>query len=337
MNVTPRDLMNVNVDAKQCFNATDLLRMAAELSLGIEPADVAPPTMRAPLFTGRYMAREVQPGLIATASDISYLRDQSVTVDIDASLICGILLDGHADEMNIAGHGRVAKCLERPVLVGFGARATCGQHILASRRIRDAGFILRPNFFERFGEHVSDDGLSVLREFVTARFSATTLVRSPSLLEIARRSLDHPYNGHLGVLFLESNTLAFVIEIANLLRQERQQVAAIGKRHYDRVIEARDILDRSIVSPPSTLELARLVGVNITTLQANFKRVFATTIFGYVRDQRLMMAQVLLREHHLLAGEVGRRMGFSNPSAFAAAYKRRFGYSPTEERGRSAH
>ncbi|WP_204307429.1 hypothetical protein, partial [Enterobacter hormaechei] len=77
-----------------------------------------------------------------------------------------------------------------------------------------------------------------------------------------------PYNGELGQLFLESNTLSYVVEVAELLKQERRLVALIGRRHFERVMEARDILDADLVAPPRTLELARRVGVNVTTLQA---------------------------------------------------------------------
>jgi AraC-like DNA-binding protein len=171
----------------------------------------------------------------------------------------------------------------------------------------------------------------MLNCFVTPKFQTRILPRSPRLVEIARRNLDHAYTGALGELFLESNTLAFVIEVADLLKEESRKVALIGRRHYDRAMEVRDILDANLASPPRILELAERVGMNVTTLQASFKTVFATTIFGYVRTQRLLIAQALLTEYGKSVAEVGYKVGFSNAAAFSAAYRRYFGHSPRKD------
>lgn len=96
-------------------------------------------------------------------------------------------------------------------------------------------------------------------------------------------------------------------------------------------MHAKAILDKDLVTPPKTCDLARQVGTNINTLQAHFKRVFQTTIFGYIRARRLEMARVLITEHHLSSKETAFRVGFSNPAAFTAAYRRHFGHPPSAE------
>ncbi len=327
--------MTLHWESKTGLTPSRLLKESAELSLGIEPIDMSAQLFETPLFSGRLIIHEVQPGLIATASDITYLSNEPVDVTVDASLICGVLLAGEPESMQVGNHETVAKSHERPVLVGFDQPVICSRKMERACRTSDAGFVIKPTFFERFGHDVMDDGLRELHEFLEAPFRSKTLMRSPRVLDIARRILDHPYNGELGTLFLESSALNLVVEVADLLRIEQRNVTAIGQRHYKRVAEAREILDHRLVDPPSTLELSRLVGVNVTTLQENFKQVFKTTIFGYVRDQRLQMARILLMEHGLSAAEAGRKVGFSSPSAFAAAYKRRFGYPPKLERGRT--
>ncbi|MEM1140849.1 MAG: helix-turn-helix transcriptional regulator, partial [Pseudomonadota bacterium] len=56
---------------------------------------------------------------------------------------------------------------------------------------------------------------------------------------------------------------------------------------------------------------------------------FGTTIFGYIREQRLEMARYLLLDHGLKVSEAGYRVGFSSPAAFSSAYRRRFGHPPS--------
>ncbi len=324
--------MAVYYKESEGFALSHLLQKGAEALLGVRPVDRTAASLTTPLFSGRLLAHTVHPGLIATACDVTYTADCELVVEMEAALMCCIQLDGDRECMEVGTFGCVAKCLGRPVLVGIGKKAVCRRTLVARQCTCDMGFLLRPTFFDRFGPQVADDELRILHDFVHADFQTETLMRSSRLVDIARHTLNHSYNSQLSELFLESNTLAFVIEIANLLKNEARHVAKIGRRHYDRVMEARDILDNRIVSPPSTLELARLVGGNVTTLQAHFKRVFGTTIFGYVRSQRLLMARHMLIEHRLDIAEVGYKVGFSTPSAFSAAYRRHFGYPPTQER-----
>ncbi|WP_353181847.1 AraC family transcriptional regulator [Bosea sp. (in: a-proteobacteria)] len=313
------------------MTASDIVRLGAAFSLGAQPVDVSPRELDTPLYTGRLLAHEVQPGLTVTASDITYVTNQDLTVDMEPTLLCGVMLKGCATETEVIGYGRVTRCPERVHLMGFGVPMRYRSPVVSGQRFLTAGFFLKPAFFARFGGDLADDGLATLQELVTGEFRMETLARSARLLEIARLCHEHPYRGQLAELFLESNALSYVVEVAELLKQERRMIALMGRRQYERVLEAREILDSDLVNTPTSLQLARRVGVNVTTLQTNFKAVFGTTIFGHVRDQRLLMARVLLQEHGLGVAEAAHRVGFSRPSAFSAAYRKYFGCSPRSE------
>jgi AraC-like DNA-binding protein len=322
------------VASAEGFRPSELIRFAADQALGVTL--VMPPSghVDTPIFAGRLLSKEVQPGLRVAADDITYLTSDSIQSEAEPALMCGCLLEGGPETMEVVGYGPITRYAERPAIFGFREPTRFKLSGMMSHRSRAAGFVIKPAFFDRFGDTVKSDGLAALREFIMADFRFESLPRSSKVTDIARRSLDHPYGDQLGELFLESNTLSFVIEIAELLAQERRMIAAIGKRHYERVMEARDILDANLVTPPKILDLTKRVGVNLTTLQMNFKTVFGTTIFGYVRTQRLQMARVLLREHHLAVAEAGYRVGFVSPSAFTAAYRRYFGHPPGQDMAR---
>lgn len=320
-------------DTQERFTAERLLQRAADLAVALTPIDMSARRLRTALFSGRLLMCEVQPGLIVTASDVLYFKGDTVQLQADPALSCSILLGGEAERMRIDRHAEVCKRLEHAVLIGHAHRVRVERpEIVRAHRSRDAGFMLKPAFFDRFGTQLADDGLAGLRAFAESDYRTATLARSPRLLGIARQILDCPYSGHLGRLFLEGSALALVAEVAALLAQEHLQVPRMGKRRYDQVMLARAILDARVAAPPSTLALARLVGVNVTTLQASFKQVHGVTLFGYVREQRLLMARCLLQECDVAAAEIGRRVGFSSPAAFATAYRRRFGHPPTAAR-----
>lgn len=323
-----RTMRQISVDG---FNVPHVVRVAAEQALGIKISDASPQVIETPLCSGRVLVSEVQPGLVVAASELTYLTDAPIASESAPSVSCGILLDGDNETMEVEGYGPITRKAGCPAVKGYCRPTKFLLRGPGPRRSLAAGILIEPRFFDRFGQSVDASGIGALREFLEADFRFESLQKSPKLAEIGRRLFDHPYNDQLSRLYLESNALAFVVEVATMLSHEQRMISLIGKRHYERVMEARSVLDDNLVRPPTLIELTRRVGVNLTTLQANFKAVFGTTIFGYLRARRLMMARVLLVEHHLSIAEAGYRVGFSSPSAFTAAYRRYFGHPPGRE------
>lgn len=320
-----------NLIPEQGMTLNDLVRLGAELALGVEPVGIPPQVLETPIYKGRLLAFEVQPGLMLSASDVTYICNQNFAVEMEPALVCGIMLTGSPVASDVEGYGRFVRYPHQVSLMGFDSPVRYSTPLRQGERFRSTGFVLRPPFFDRFADDVADDGLAALRELVEGGFRTAIITHSPCITEIARSCLEHPYTGQLEKLFLESKALAFVIEAAQALKDERRLVALLGRREYDRVMYAREILDADLVGTPTTMELSRRVGINVTTLQANFKTVFGKTIFAHVREQRLMMARVLLQEHRLSVAEAGRRVGFSRASAFSAAYRKHFGHPPRLE------
>ena len=151
------------------------------------------------------------------------------------------------------------------------------------------------------------------------------------MVEIAKRSLAHPYRGELAELFLETNTLGFVLEAASMLKEANRIANTLGRKNYDRVVQVREIIDANLASPPKSLDLAMQVGLNLTTLQAHFKAAYGTSIFGYIRRERLELSRAMLSDTELPVAKVGYQVGFSSPAAFTAAYRRHFGEPPTRK------
>lgn len=316
------------------FSVSDLLREAAERSIALDVTIKSSAPVQTPSMSGMLKADEVQPGLLMSGYDITYLSDGAFAVDVEPSVLCTVLLDGQADPMTIEGHPPVSHLPECVEVLGFGSRLSCARSLTAGQRSRAFGITVRPAFLERFASSVADGDIAPLGDFLAPGFRRTTLPRLANVLEIANQILDHPYGGGLASLYHESHSLRFLLEIAIALKDQERLRKRIGQLEHRRACKAREILDGRLVDPPKALDLAREVGVNLTTLQANFKAVFGTTIFGYVRAQRLKMSRIMIIEHGLRVAEAGLRVGFSNPAAFTAAYRRHFGHPPTVDQGR---
>ncbi|MBB6011752.1 AraC-like DNA-binding protein [Aquamicrobium lusatiense] len=313
------------------FSFEELTRSALRFSTSIRPSNHTPGAEDDDLvFEGRMLDIEVCTGLYATGYDLTYLQDRRVDFDIGASLTCGVLLAGTSLPMEVPGHEAVAQVLHAPVLIGFGSLGECSTNWRSGQRCTMGGFSLRPNFFERFGESVSDDGLVALQGFFRSDFNAIRLPTAPGMSRIAMACINNPYAGDMEALFLESSTLAMVIEIAGMAAQVRRQ----GRipYHHRRLLEiACERIDADLTSPPTTMELVREVGTNVTTLQRIFRQALGTTILGYVQKRRLEIARILLQERAGSISDVGYRVGYASPSAFSAAYRKHFGHSPSAE------
>jgi AraC-like DNA-binding protein len=311
------------------FSASDFLREAAERSMHVTVQHAAMTHVDAPMMRGTVVAEDIQPGLTVAAHDLVYLCDGSYEAEVERSLMCALLVEGETEPMLLPRRSPIEHVVGEVALIGFSAPTHCMRHYRTGQRNRAFALTIKPTFFERFEGDVSDAGLAAFRGLIDP--GADEVIRQPPLVLAALAGeLFHPsYGGELGRLYQESLALRFIVEASARMRDKACFGRLLGRRRAQRLRDARDILDNSLTHPPKTLDLARMVGTNVTSLQREFKQAFGTTIFGYIRARRLAMAHILIVEHGLGIAEAGYRVGFTNAAAFTAAYRRHFGHPPS--------
>lgn len=94
--------------------------------------------------------------------------------------------------------------------------------------------------------------------------------------------------------------------------------------------QAKNLLESELQNPPSIAELAHLIGLNETYLKIHFKAAFDSTIYGFVKKQRIQKAKELLIEKEMNVSEIAREVGYKHPTHFTAAFKKVIGISPKE-------
>lgn len=316
------------------FRHSDLERAAEALSMRLQPQDTALTTMNGPVMQGRMLLHEVQPGLHATGYDMKFEVDLPLVEEIEEDVIlCSTLVSGESEPMVIDGH-EITFSTGGSRLIFVPKRRVCIGSCVAGTQGAVAGFSLRRAWLDQFAQ---DDGtLDPLRQMFEDGVGSRVLREGGPLRALAGQLLSQDYLGALGRINIESAVLASVVAVTGVLAADIRVPHGMSGRQLRRVEDARDILAARLANPPSMEELCRWVGVNPTTLRAQFKATFGTTVFGWLRDRRLEVAQVMLAEGEHSVTEIGWRVGFSNPGAFATAYRRRFGYPPTAERNRPA-
>lgn len=133
-------------------------------------------------------------------------------------------------------------------------------------------------------------------------------------------------------LHLEAKGLELLAAWVDHLESERDASGALRAHDIERLEHARRILVARMTSPPGLPELARLAGLNEAKLKAGFRTHFGSTVYGYLRQHRLDEAHRLLRQGRYNVTEVATRVGYANPSKFAAAFRAQFGISPSHVR-----
>ena len=149
---------------------------------------------------------------------------------------------------------------------------------------------------------------------------------------VAQQIIRCPYNGMTARLYLQGKVCElmalYVDEIAKSV--EKPSANVLRPDTVSRIYNAAEILRSQLEHPPSQTDLAQQIGLGTRTLQKGFKTVFGLTPFAYLTQQRMHLAEQLLRQPNCTVAEVANVVGYANPARFAAAFKRYFGITPSE-------
>lgn len=276
---------------------------------------------------GQFWFNAIRPSVFASGCRFRYLNDIPVSGVYNASMFVGILTAGsHAAD--VEGRSIATDRIGVPTLVALGEPMRFTTHYRAGMTCDMSGF-----FVEAAGLEPLLDDLQVtafpgcrcglqFRQFERAeRLRAT-------LLDLAA----NPYTGRLARLYAEARILAALFEIAlHLEGATAADCPILSALRREQAERAQAMLETALANPPTVGQIARDIGVNETTLRRSFKQVFGVTIIDYLRDRRLDVARVLLREDRLSVAQIAYRVGFASPANFATAYRRRFGHPPRAE------
>ena len=93
---------------------------------------------------------------------------------------------------------------------------------------------------------------------------------------------------------------------------------------------ARDILIKTIESPPDIKTLSRQIGMNEYKFKKGFKALFGKPPMTFLRHYRMEQARNLLLTKKASVTEAALTVGFSNPSSFSACYAKYWGHKPSQ-------
>ncbi|SFU27037.1 AraC-type DNA-binding protein [Pustulibacterium marinum] len=104
----------------------------------------------------------------------------------------------------------------------------------------------------------------------------------------------------------------------------------IDEENILKIRRAKDIVISRMVEPPTLQDLANEVGLNLKKLKVGFKQLYGDSVFSFLFDYKMEFARKMLEHGENNVNEISTRVGYSTPSHFIAAFKKKYGTTPKQ-------
>lgn len=100
--------------------------------------------------------------------------------------------------------------------------------------------------------------------------------------------------------------------------------------------EAMCYIRQHLSALPSLVDIARAIGTHDKKLSLIFRQEMHTTVFAWVREERIRVSKLWLINTHMTLAEIAAKTGFSSPANFSSAFSKQVGVTPGQYRSRMA-
>ncbi|MDR1909670.1 MAG: AraC family transcriptional regulator [Spirochaetaceae bacterium] len=139
------------------------------------------------------------------------------------------------------------------------------------------------------------------------------------------------YSGAIKMLYLDSKINELLAHSLELLQNKIiDKAPRISRTDVEKLLRAKEILDRDITTRITIPQLTRMVYLNEYKLKNGFKHIFGKPVYRYLLDNRMEQARMLLERKTFHIEEIAERVGYSDRSSFSKAFFKRYGYWPGE-------
>lgn len=291
----------------------------------------------APVAEGHFHLSKTLSGMLVHMSELIEDDNAEVSCDRSSEFTVGVLLEG---DLTFSLDDTVTKLSvapgERPLCFAFNILGAVRwrRKMKQGSHVKKALVCLPHNWLQsRFKGH------SALDMFVQKfQLQHTQVLISRVDFTLHKIAQDLIESGKQGACEFELEGLALTLMVGCLKSLQSQQDSFNKKTATSHVsLEALKIcqfLERNILNNPVPVrvnlhEIARELGMSVSSAQRQFKADFKQTIMEYVRARRLEAARAQLIGGTSI-GEVAYLAGYTHTPNFSLAFKKYFGRSPGE-------
>lgn len=204
-------------------------------------------------------------------------------------------------------------------------------NIPSSTQINYLSIILSKEFYYnlinedwQLHEKFSKNILNKKSSYLTAKYLPFT----PAIQWVTHEIKNCTRQGALKRIYIETKIKELLIYQLETLNSKPSSEEKIDEEDYNRLLEAKKILDNDYRNTPTLPELSRLISLNEFKLKKGFKACFGTTVKSYIIKLRMEHAKELFQSKKATVSEAAYKCGYKDVSHFSAAFKNYYGFSP---------
>lgn len=276
--------------------------------------------------------REPHPGLFCQSCERMVTGAPRLRNQTRAGIWVGAMIAG-GWHSSTARHAHTFRTADRPTLITMDAPEECIEYPLGPGRLAMSGIFVSVDFLDEAAQQDPSGSFKALRGLIREGFCRHDLSRADRIFSSLIALKNNPYRGTLADLYAEQQAMAVLLDLAG----QASQTSAADPRPRLRALadEARDMIAAAPGDYRSVSDMAQQLGTNTTSLRRAFQDAFGQPIFEFVCERRMGLAQDLLRGTEMQIAQIAYRVGYRSPSNFTAAYRRKFGHSPANDRRRA--
>ncbi|GGJ96421.1 helix-turn-helix transcriptional regulator [Pseudomonas matsuisoli] len=288
-----------------------------------------------PLFEGRVNWIRLRAGLTLHCSDCVELQSFTTESRMEPRLSFVLFMAG--DNQVRYGDRSVAFKAQRAHEQDFqGLALSVKEPVVFSRRSRQGTHIrkiainLGPEWFESGG--LDDQPYQDVLRFTEQHLAAQHWQPSPRLKAIAEQLLNPPDHAPmLQRLYLESRVLDIAAEaLSGITHCAPLKRMTLRPHEHQRMRQVAALLESGEADDWTLEMIARNAGINVNSLQRQFRQFKGMTVFEYQRSRKLETARQALEREGMSVTQAAWLAGYTSPANFSTAFKRHFGMTPRQ-------
>lgn len=283
-------------------------------------------TLSEQIAHGHVETQELSPGLFLTQAEMHFNKDTVFQEQYQARRVLQLsfCVEGMC-EWNYQGHDK-HQVSPGECSLQSGILKQCDSCYQAGNTYRSVGISLEKERHDRFmtyleAAHLVNAGGAICTNVFTS---------TPRIRLILQQLLDAPKDSGLKKLYLEGKVLELLAAFCSEAAGKSRDDLGISREDHRCILLAKDLIDRQFLHPLTISQIAEATYLSETKLKQGFKLCFGCTVYDYIVEKRMELAYKLIQDGKYKIRDIVWMVGYSNPSHFAASFRKRYGINPSD-------
>jgi len=154
---------------------------------------------------------------------------------------------------------------------------------------------------------------------------------SPAVILVLKQMVNGDRNNAMQDLYLKGKAY----ELLSLYFGKREDASGAcpfldSEENVDKIKRAKQLVIANMAEPPTLQEIADEIGLTVSKLKDGFKHIYGESVFNFLLDYKMEYARKQLVSRNYNVAEISHQIGYSTPSHFIHAFKKKYGTTPKQ-------